>query len=279
MWDYDTRKVGGGGGAEERWDLLPGRRGEDEKERRGGGWGRGGGAAAGGGGAKNAAQQRSELKDEERRKWRLANSVRLNASPPVRPLRGSEDCSPTRVICFLPEFGARQTATRLRREAVDSCPGFGTAPHSGTERSTRDPDPDPDPARPLSPLLISSPPGFPDLSSLFCFTEDVNNAQRRLSSFDLERSTPTRVFHPAGFLDLKPLLAVAMGPAWMLVGALAVILTVPPGIHGWYFLLLKQLSGCYVGQGLSGSSSRAEMRWDFVSLGLVFPPSVGLRTE
>lgn len=70
-----------------------------------------------------------------------------------------------RVICFLPEFCARPTATRLRWEEVDSSPGFGTAPHSGTERSARHSDP----ARPLSPLLICSPPGFLDLPCLFCF--------------------------------------------------------------------------------------------------------------
>lgn len=33
-----------------------------------------------------------------------------------------------------------------------------------------------------------------------------------------------------------PLLAVAMGGRWTLVGALAVILAAPPGSHGWYFL-------------------------------------------
>lgn len=73
---------------------------------------------------------------------------------------------------------------------VDSSPGFGTAPHSGTERSTAQRntrESDSHPARPLSPLLISSCPGFLDLSRLLCFTEDVNNAQRGLNSFALER--------------------------------------------------------------------------------------------
>lgn len=71
-------------------------RGRRKRKKRRGGWGRGGGAA---GGAKNAAPQRSELKDEERRKCRLANSrqesPRLEASLLLaRLLRGSEDRSP-----------------------------------------------------------------------------------------------------------------------------------------------------------------------------------------
>lgn len=140
MWDYDTRKVGGGGGAEERWDVLPGRRGEDEKERRGGGWGRGGGA----GGAKNAAPQRSELKAEERRKCRLANSrqesARLNASLLLlRLLRGSEDRSPRlwSVFCQSCVLGRQLPGCGGRRWTLLQVSGLRRIPARSAALGTR----------------------------------------------------------------------------------------------------------------------------------------------
>lgn len=116
--------------------------------------------------------QRSELKDAERRKCRAAKSrqesARLEASPLlVRFLRGSEDRSPSLRSVFCSEFSARPTAEQfcvLRREEVDSSPAFRdcAAFRRGAQRSARDSDP----ARPLSPLLVSPPPGFLDLPRL-----------------------------------------------------------------------------------------------------------------
>lgn len=129
--------------------------------------------------------------------------MRPDASPLlVRFLRGSEAKLSRRAIAFPPEFRARPTASRLREgKEVDSSPGFGTAPHSGAERSAAQRT-----AAQRSGLGPGAPARLPGSWSLllrgrgswifpacFCLPEDVNNAQRGLSSLHLERLAPARV--------------------------------------------------------------------------------------
>lgn len=263
-----VRWVAGVGGSRGEVGRPPG----ETRGRRGQGWRRGGG------GGKTAAPQEVSWK-------RSAESADWQTHEPPRPCCwcvccAAEDRIPSPVIPSLPEFRTRPAAPRLRREEVDTSPGFGTAPHSSTERSAGESDP----ARPRALAALAAPvcsswiPG----SSLFVKLHGGRQTctLRAASVWSREISTKTpRVFHPAGFLDLMLLLAVVMGGRWILVGALAVILAAPPGIRGWYFLLLKQLFGLLC---RSGVIREQRPRWNamrFSSTRATFPPSVRQQTK
>lgn len=180
--------------------------------------------------------------------------MRKDASPLlVRFLRGSEAKLSRRAIAFPARvrvswsadseqaagreggglFSGLRDCAAFRRAAQRTAAQRSAAQRSGLG-----------PGFPAPGLSSSGGEVFLDLPCLFCLPEDVNNAQPGLSPLHLERLAPTRApAPPAGFPDLMPFLAAAMGARWILAGALAVILAAPPGTHGWYFLCLKHVSG------------------------------------
>lgn len=151
--------------------------------------------------------QRSELRDAERRKCRAANSRQecVRACARTRPRCWCDSCAAQRPSSagvrslFLPEFEFRGRPTASRRRGgkeVDSSPGFGTAPHSGAQRTAAQRSAAQrsglGPGFPAPGLSSSGGEVFLDLPCSFCLPEDVNNAQPGLSPLHLERLAPTR---------------------------------------------------------------------------------------
>lgn len=118
-------------------------------------------------------------------------SVPAAAAAPAAPAAGERAnhlaCDLFFWQSFVPDRQSSEQAAKEEEEEVDTSPGFGTAPHSSTERSAQESDP----VRPVSPLRSRSPFFFFEDSWIFpgCFPvhRDINNAQRELPSFELER--------------------------------------------------------------------------------------------
>lgn len=88
--------------------------------------------------------------------------------------------------------GKGRTWTLLRASGLRRIPARSAAQRTAAQRSARDSDPARPPAFPAPGLSSSGGEVFLDLPCLFCLPEDVNNAQRGLSSLHLERLAPTR---------------------------------------------------------------------------------------
>lgn len=194
---------------------------------------------------------------------RAQGRVPAAGAVPAR-LRGQAQPASDRL--FRQSFRARPTASRLRgRRGGGLFSAFRRgAQRSAPQRSARDSDPARPPARPPSRLLVCPPPGgevFLDLPCLFCLPEDVNNAQRGLSSLRLERSAPTRA-PLSGWISRSNALSgrghgCAVDTGWC-VGRDPHRPPRDPRLV--FFFALNTCPGCYVGQRLSGSSSSAETR-------------------